>query len=123
MIELTFNHNFSEQTASAKTVEILAAQTEPGEGMGPKVFVYHQPVGTDAYFSCVASLPQMADLPEDAAVNPEQPYFRSSSLVLDFRSESLALKFWDKVQEDVRELVADYKASMALPDSTTITIA
>lgn len=109
-------------------LEVVATSSEAG--LSSKIFVYHANLDDDAYqgdiFECVASVQQMLDLPEDAAVqeNGEYvvPYYRTDRMVADTRHPDDAETLWADVQEDVEDLLKNWRASQALSTLETVTI-
>jgi len=102
-------------------VEITATTAE--NTISPKIFVYQAAAGRAqvAAFSCVASINQMLDLPEDGPT-AGSPYFRRDVLEVLCRSAAEAEELWVKVCDDVNDLVANYTAAQALLNSATATI-
>ena len=108
-----------------------------GIGISSSIFVYRaaqkgDPFGGDG-FSCVASVNQMYELPEDegyVGTERQLPFFRRHKLELFCRSQSEADYIWKVVNEDVASLLDNFNMASALqgtetavitPDSTTIT--
>lgn len=84
-----------------------------GTNITSDVFVYRvasegDPFTGDA-FSCVASAPQLQELPANRALTSSQvfqtPFYRTSQLTLWCRSSVEAERVWHLVQEDVQRLL------------------
>lgn len=106
--DVTFNGRHAYQ------VSVAAVSTF--SGLSSKVLVVHSGAGVDGndIFSCVASLPQMQDLPEDS-VGTEgtdgYPFYRVDSInFLGYTIEELD-SLWVKIIEDTQDLVDNFKLS------------
>ena len=93
-----------------------------GEDPSP-IFVYQTaaPPIPDDFFSCVASAPQMTELPEgsgDAGI----PFYRVSSILVVCRSADHATEFWDKIRRAVQDLADNLALVTALSVAETVTI-
>lgn len=89
-----------------------------------KIFVMHaRPPGefVGDSFSCVASVQQMTDLPEDE-VGPSSPYFRVSTFDLLCRTAEASEEFDEKIKDAVQELADNTAAAAALSESETTII-
>lgn len=81
-----------------------------------KIFVMHQapPGGLFGdFFSCVASVQQMEDLPEDAP-EPGVPFYRVASVTQLCRTPEAAVEFWEAVKSVAQELHDNLEAAAAL---------
>ena len=92
-----------------------------------KIFVYHESPDQwlGSAFEVVASVPQLVELPEDAAADVDGervPYFRKDTLELWLRSPQLWTEVKDKVLADIRDLVTNVRATEQLKVAETITI-
>lgn len=94
-----------------------AVATEDPEVFQPvKIFVMHQapPGGLFGdFFSCVASVQQLEDLPEDAPIEGV-PFYRVSSVTQLCRTPEAAVEFWEAVVSVVQELSNNIVASQNL---------
>lgn len=89
------------------TVEVLETEDLPKE-----IFVF-LPIGTapddtrgNEEFQNVASLSDIEEYPVDAPVTgSERPFYRKSTVVLHFRSESLAADAWQCMESDFAALI------------------
>lgn len=109
-------------------VRITAASSEAG--LEPAIFVYHV-VGSDKatsedIFECVASVQQMTELPANApqpdATKALVPYYRKNILEIACRSAEEADELWDRVQEDVIDLLANFRAFANMQATAVVTI-
>lgn len=95
----------------------IDAKKLEGEVFVPaKIFVMHQapPGGLFGdFFSCVASVQQLEDLPED---EPESgvPFYRVASVTQLCRTPEAALEFWDAIKNVTQELQDNLEASSTL---------
>jgi hypothetical protein len=102
------------------------AVSDPAD-LGNEIFVMHEGAGVDGgdVFSCIASLPQMDELPVDApvAVDGETiPFYRVGDITFTaFNADELE-ELWQKILLDVQLLVDNYKAQQNLTESTTTVI-
>lgn len=104
-------------------LRIVAMTTDPTP-VAAKIFVMHADTSDDLMgdaFSCVASLPQMTELPADAET-PGVPFFRTHDVTIHARSADHAVEFWSKIQDAVRDLADNIQAATALELQETITI-
>lgn len=93
-------------------------------GGAANVFVYHAaapPLADRDFFSCVASAPQMTELPASAP-EPGAPFYRVSTLLVHCRSADHADEFWKKIQRAVQDLADNLGLVGALSVSATVTI-
>jgi hypothetical protein len=102
-------------------VRITASASAGGPA---KIFVYHSaasPIADQDFFSCVASAPQMTELP---AESPEAgaPFYRTSTLLVLARSAKHADEFWEKINRAVRDLADNLSLVGSLSVSETVTI-
>lgn len=98
------------------------------------IFVYHAGIGFDpgsaipgSVFECVASLPQLQEIPvnnigEDPITGDPVPFYRSDTLLFYCRSAVEAESLWEKIEVDVRALVANYLAAQVLEDIEVVVI-
>jgi len=111
-------HDLPDSRRQAWALSILAE----GINMDDHVFVYHlgksdDPIGGDK-FECVASPNQMIELPRRYAMNLTTntmiPFYRYNLLEYVCRSASEALELWNKIVEEVNDLVENLNASLIL---------
>jgi hypothetical protein len=103
--------------------------TAVGSDISSKVFVYRasaagDPFGGDA-FSCVASVNQMFELPEDHAyvgAETQIPFYRTNKLELFCRSQAEADYIWRVVNEDIQALLNNFNLSFALQGTVSTEI-
>lgn len=98
---------------------VLSGGTTPA-----KVFVIHQqPAGglVGNFFSCVASVQQMEDLPEDEP-EPGVPFFRVASVTQVCRTPEAAGEFWEAVKSAVQNLADNLAAVDQLSVAEEVTI-
>ena len=89
------------------------------------IFVMHQapPGGLFGdFFSCVASVQQLEDLPPNEP-EPGVPFYRVDSLTHLCRTPEAAVEFWEAVQSVVQELADNIEASTLLIEADVVTIA
>lgn len=95
----------------------IDAQKIEGQSLIPaKIFVMHEaPPGglVGDFFSCVASVQQLEDLPEDAP-EPGVPFYRVSSVTQLCRTPEAAVEFWEAVKSVTQELKDNLEAAAAL---------
>lgn len=102
--------------------------TSTFQGLEAEIFVFHQGAGLNStdIFKAVASLSQMADLPKNAPATVgecQTGFYRLSSLTfVDTHPEALQA-LWEIIQEDVQQLVNDYKDTLNLQEVETVTYA
>lgn len=119
-------------TRSMHTYPIkVTATANGGEVMSPKVFVYHAKkkgeASDDDLFEAVASVHQLMEIPPDKPVyDPEDPdayipYYRTGVMHFHCRSEDEANELWEKVKEDIDDLVLNHIAANALRTVETVT--
>jgi hypothetical protein len=108
-------------------LKVTAVSTVPD--LDSNIFVYHYSGGADPYqgnvFECVASLPQMHDIPvnaPDMSVDEVVPYFRRSTLFVVCRSPDEADAVWTSVQADVQDLIDNHRALSRLDTTETVTL-
>lgn len=97
-------------------IRIDAQKLEGEEFVPAKIFVmHHAPPGGlfGDFFSCVASVQQLEDLPEDAP-EPGVPFYRVSSITQLCRTPSAAVEFWEAVKNITQELQDNLVASANL---------
>ncbi len=81
-----------------------------------KIFVMHQapPGGLFGdFFSCVASVQQLEDLPEDEPIEGV-PFYRVASITQLCRTPEAAVEFWDSIKSVVQELANNVEAAVNL---------
>jgi len=96
--------------------------TAEGIDMPSEIFVYHIAVAGSAFdgdiFECVASPPQLHELPANQAApiseDYQVPFYRRNICEFFARSASEAQRIWEVIQEDVAILVRDVNASNTL---------
>jgi hypothetical protein len=97
-------------------------------GVDPKIFVYHSEVGQDPYqgdtFECVASVPQLSEIPEDAPATLEGrliPYYRKDVCEFNCRSAEELAEVWAVIQTSTENLVTNLKAfALIQPEETVV---
>jgi hypothetical protein len=97
-------------------IRIDAQKLDGQEFVPAKIFVMHQapPGGLFGdFFSCVASVQQLEDLPEDT---PELgvPFYRVESVTQLCRTPEAAVEFWEAVKNVTQELQDNLEASSTL---------
>jgi hypothetical protein len=105
------------------TLRITAVSSDPE--IPSAIFVYHADASAAAgvvgdLFECVASLSQLYDLLENPGEG--RPFYRKNQLEFVCRSYPEAEELWEKIREDVRELVENIKASRNLQNEHSETI-
>lgn len=90
-----------------------------------KVIVMHEAAGgvtTGDAFSCIATVQQLNELPEDA-VGPNGPFYRVNDVTIQARSPDHVVELKEKIQTAVQELADNVNAEteIALLDTITIT--
>ena len=102
-----------------------------GGTLSPKVFVFHALLRDAASvgdrFEAIASIHQMADLPEDApSYTPGNdyaiPFYRVSSLTFHCTSPQEADDLWAIIQADVTDLIEAHNSLLSLQTTETISI-
>ena len=108
-------------------LKVTAASTIAG--LSSKIFVFHAAMGADQWkgdtFDCVASVPQMTEIPEDAPVAVDGdviPYYRKDTVELWLRSPELLAETWEAIQEHTQDLIDNYRATQSLTAGTTVTL-
>ena len=77
----------------------------------PCIFVFQRYVSGEStgysgeFFYSVASLSDLANLPDEASDSPDEPFYRSATLTLDFASNAEADEAVVKLKEEVALLV------------------
>lgn len=96
-------------------LEVKATSNLPS--LDSRIFVWQVNSPGSAYsgdrWSVVASTQQMADLPPDAPViegDEQIPFYRKDTLVIDCRSPELREELWEKIQENVKDLLVNWLA-------------
>lgn len=97
----------------------------PATYVPAKIFVMHQaPPGglVGDFFSCVASVQQLEDLPEDDP-EPGVPFYRVASVTQLCRTPEAAVEFWDAVRSVTQELSNNLRAAadLAVAEEVTFT--
>ena len=95
--------------------------------LSQKIFVLHyrSNPGMVSRLSCLASLTQMSELPEDVpdlTGDPIIPFFRVDSMELVAFTLDELEDLWAKLIEDAQDLVNAYKASLTLSETNSITV-
>lgn len=101
----------------------ITASLEEG-GTPARIFVHHaaaMPVAGQDFFSCVASAPQMTELPADSP-DVGAPFFRTATLLVNARSAKHAEEFWQKIQRAVEDLADNLALVGTLTLAVTVTI-
>jgi hypothetical protein len=102
--------------AQQRTVDANGIPIVPAVYVPAKIFVIHQapPGGLFGnFFSCVASVQQMEDLPEDDP-EPGVPFYRVASVTQLCRTPEAAVEFWEAVQSVTQELSNNLQAAADL---------
>lgn len=116
--------------AGQHTWPLRVEVTGSHEGFGPKVFVYHAALKDDFFkgdtFECVASVSQMLEVPEDAAVAalPDGGIvnmYRLASVEVFCHSAVEADELWAKIQEDIEDLTLNISSAGTLEPSEVVT--
>lgn len=103
-------------------VRITASVT--AGGAPANVFVYQAaaaPIADHDFFSCVASAPQMTELPVGSGA-PGVPFYRADTLLVHCRSAAHADELWSKIQIAVQDLADNLSLVAALSLAETVTI-
>jgi hypothetical protein len=101
------------------TVEALSTV----EGLTSKIFVYHVNDMGDDEFSCVASVNQLDEIPEDqpSLVSPTAiPYYRVDKLTFACRSTADLELFWTTLQHEVSDLIRNFRSKENLAMSEVV---
>ena len=109
--------------AKQLTVDENGIPEVPENYVPAKIFVMHQapPGGLFGdFFSCVASIQQLEDLPEDAP-EPGVPFYRVASVTQLCRTPEAAVEFWEAVKSITQELSNNLKAAADLVAAEEIT--
>ena len=107
-------------------LKVTAASTTAG--LSSEIFVYHADAGGDLLngdiFECVASVSQMDDigLTADFISDPAVPYYRSTILEFNCRSEHELERLWDKILQDVQALHNNFKSWENVSSGITVEI-
>ena len=97
-------------------------------GIPNEIFVMHampEAFGTEDEFDNVASVQDIANigLYADTDGGPSIiPYYRVDSIIKYCYSEAEALKLWDDIVEDVKDLIDNWEASAEVTPSITVVI-
>lgn len=86
-----------------------------------KIFVYRRDLAENDTFSCVASVQQLRELPEDAP-NADGPFFRKAVAQFECRNEQQQFDIWEDVVNQVRDLSTNWQLGTQLTEELTITI-
>lgn len=100
---------------------LVAATTD--DDLSANIFVYHVLTGdeVESIFECVASLPQLSEIGLTPSANT--PYFRQDSLRFDCRGPEEAQDLWERIEQDVRDLVWNYQWAEGLALSEQVVVA
>ncbi len=104
-------------------IRITATLVDP-EGDPASIFVYHTaaaPLADRDFFSCVASAPQMTELPAGSG-DTGVPFYRTAELLVICRSADHATEFWTKIVAAVKDLADNLAQVDVLSVAETITI-
>ena len=122
--------NIAGRSVHTYPIKVTVTANAP-EAMSHKVFVYHAKnkgeASDDDLFEAVASVHQLMEIPPDKPVyDPENaaayiPYYRTNVMHFHCRSEDEASELWDKVKEDIDDLVMNFSAAAALRAAETVT--
>ena len=132
---MTANIKLTRYTAAPNALPLSEQQCWPvtivavGVGISSKVFVYRgaqqgDPFGGDA-FSCVASVNQLYELPEDTGYVGDElqiPFYRRNTLELFCRSQVEADYIWQVVNEDITNLLNNFNLMSALQGTATSSV-
>jgi hypothetical protein len=102
-------------------IECLAAS----DGFPPKMFVYHRDIAGVDTFSCVASVQQLRELPEDAptVVGDQQiPFFRKSAARFECRNEAQQMQIWEDTLEQAKAVFDNWRLGSDLTQELTVEI-
>lgn len=110
----------------------VTATAEVGATISAKIFVFHAgsvaAASPQDRFECVASVHQMADLPETNPIydpsDPSKcvPFYRLNSLTFHCLSPQEADELWLHIQEDVTDLIANHVALSGLRVTESVSI-
>ena len=106
------------------TLKVVAVSSI--EGIPNEIFVYH--IGTsnipDRFeaVSSVANLSMYGTLPQSVGTDSQIPFYRSDTATHDCLSESDMEDLWQRIQDDVAELIANFNAKMAMTPAETVTL-
>lgn len=119
IVKLTFDHTDPE---SGDHVWYLSVTAVDDQDQPVKLLVFHEDPGDlPDGFEAVASTMNMIEYPEDQA-QPGQPFYRVSQADIPTRSPKHLLELRKKIEEAVRDLVANTNALSDLPVSETVEI-
>lgn len=102
----------------------IVAMTTDETPVAAEIFVMHADTAADLVgdaFSCVASVPQLTELPAGAEV-PGVPFFRLHDITINARSADHAEEYWRKIQDAVQDLADNLQAASNLELAETVTI-
>lgn len=98
-------------------------------GLSSKIFVFHAALSDDLIkgdvFEAVASVSQLMELPEDTPITGGDvivPFYRLDRLEWFCHSAEEAEDLWNKIQEDVQDLVNNFRSKENLESSEVIVI-
>lgn len=115
----------SSEDAARHTWPLLIECTAASDGFPKKMFVYRRDIAGVDTFTCVASVQQLRELPEDAPteVDGQQiPFFRKDSAQFECRSPSDQIRIWEDVLEQAQAVFDNWRLSADLTEELTVEI-
>jgi len=117
-VKLTRNTISSSEAANRHVWPMKVTAVSSIADLESEIFVYHYAGDADAYdcdvFECVASVSQMYEIPKSKPVQIDEiegvPYYRKSEMFLVFRNPEEADSTWAKIQEDVQDLIDNFRS-------------
>lgn len=97
--------------------------TAASDGFPTKMFVYRRDTAGVDTFSCVASVQQLRELPEDAPTvrgGQQVPFFRRDMAVFECRYEAQQLEIWEDVLQQAQAVFDNWRASAVLTNELTV---
>lgn len=121
-LTLTRNALDWEDSEAGQHVWPLLVSAVSDDDLTSNIFVYHELPDDEvsSVFECVASLPQLSEIGLTPSTNT--PYFRQDSLRFDCRSPEEAQDLWERVEQDVRDLVWNYQWAEGLSLSEQVVV-
>ena len=106
-------------------LKVVAARVDPT--FPSEIFVYHSAVDSSEgdVFEAVASVQQLSELglaPVVVDTLTTVPYYRSATLLFYCRSQHEADELWEKVLDDVNDLIENFNAARNLKASEVVTL-
>lgn len=122
-ITLTRNDLNWEPSLAGQHVWPLLVAATTDDGLTAHIFVYHVQADSEisSIFECVSSLPQLSEI--GLTPTDDTPYFRQDSLRFDCRSPEQAWDLWERIEQDVRDLVRNYQLAEQLATGEEVVIA